>query len=137
MSSDAFPFHIPRLFLYAQLAGTTGEYTARVRFVRVTADEDGEEAEVPVTTFGPWPNAVTGGSFAESFGSPLRNAAIEEPGVYEFQLWLDEFDEPLGRERVQGRGRPMPTDPKPTRKPERFTMLEPKGPNHLTPERTG
>lgn len=31
----------------------------------------------------------------------------------------------------------MPTNPKSSRRPDRITMLEPKGPTHLTPERTG
>jgi hypothetical protein len=98
------PFYLPRIFFYAQLTGTPGEYTVRIRMVRVTIDDIGEEKETPTEEFGPWDIPVTGDRFAESYGFPLRNVPFNEAGVYEFQLWIDEFEDPLARERIEVRG---------------------------------
>jgi hypothetical protein len=73
--------------------------------VRITATEDGDEVEEddePVE----WPHrgvAIPGDNFAEAFGFPLARVPFVEPGVFEFQLWADGFDEPISRERVEAR----------------------------------
>jgi hypothetical protein len=93
----------PRLFGYAQLFGTPDEYTCRVRLVRIQEDETADEipSEPQIAEWGPWDIAVTGDSFVEAFGFQLVRVPFDAPGVYEFQLWVDGFEEPIGRERVE------------------------------------
>lgn len=97
---NGFPLRVRRLFLYAQLHGTSGDYLFRARFVRL--DADGDEAE-ELRVFGPWERQVPGENYLECFGFQLDNVFLPEPGVYEFQLWADEFDEVVGRERIEAR----------------------------------
>jgi hypothetical protein len=84
------------------LHGTPGEYLLRVRQVQVNV-HDGEESESDLRLFGPWEVSVPGENYVECFGLSLPNVSFPEAGVYEFQLWADGFDEPLGRERIQAR----------------------------------
>lgn len=100
---QGFPFRTPRLFLFAQLYGTPGEYVMRIRYLRVGVADDGEEWVAEVDQYGPWEIAIPGDNYVECFGLPLLNLSFPEQGVYEFQLWLDGFDEPLGRERIEAR----------------------------------
>ena len=101
--AHGYGFTAPRLFLFAQLHGAPGEYTVRARMVSVESDEGGNETEGPPVEFGPWDILLTGEDFVDSFGIPLVRVPFALPGVYEFQLWADGFDEPLARERVQAR----------------------------------
>lgn len=50
---------------------------------------------------GPWDIVVTGDSYVEAFGLQLVQVPFDVPGMYEFQLWVDGFEEPAGRERVE------------------------------------
>jgi hypothetical protein len=99
-ASDVFAFTVPRLFLYAQLWGTLDEYTLRIRLVRAEDEDDPDAPE-----FGPWDVALVGDVYVEAFGFSLTQVPFAEPGVYEFQLWADGFDEPIGRERIEVRER--------------------------------
>jgi hypothetical protein len=99
---QTFPFAVRRLFLFAQLHGVSDEYIVRVRFVRVlTFDEDEQEEEV--RWLGPWEIALPGDNYVECYGFPLYNLPLAAAGVYEFQLWVDGFDEPIARERFEAR----------------------------------
>jgi hypothetical protein len=97
------PFVVPRLFAFTQLFGTVGDYDARVRLVRVELNEDGDEVFGEPTEWGPWSCPITGLDLVESHGFVLVDVPFGEPAVYEFQLWLDGFDEPSGQERVEVR----------------------------------
>ena len=73
--------------------------------MRIIATEDGEEVEADAEPV-EWPPrgvAIPGDNYAEAFGFPLARVPFVEPGVYEFQLWADGFDEPIGRERIEAR----------------------------------
>ena len=91
----------PRLFAYVQLFGTVGEYDARMKLVEVTTDEDGNDVDRELIEWGPWLTPVTGLDLVETHAYKLFNVPFDGPGLYEFQLWLDGFDEPLAAERVQ------------------------------------
>ena len=103
----AGPYVVPRLFAYTQLFGTVGDYDARVRMVRVDRDEDGDEVSGESAEWGPWPSPITGLDLVESHGFVLMGVPFDGPGVYEFQLWVDGFDEPVGRERIEARADPQ------------------------------
>lgn len=98
-----YPFRFPRLFLYTQLHGTPGEYTARARYLRIGIDDDGEELEDELGWHGPWDIAIPGENYVECFGFPVVGILLPRDGVYEFQLWIDGFEEPLARERIEAR----------------------------------
>src|ERR1051326_4201751 len=100
--SGGFPIRIPRLFLYAQLHGVSGEYIVRVRFVRVEVSEGGE-VEHRLRDYGPWEIAIPGENYVECYGLAITNVFLAGAGIYEFQLWADEFDGPLARERFEAR----------------------------------
>jgi hypothetical protein len=100
---QAFPFRVRRLFVFAQLHGTPGEYIVRVRFMRVGIDDEGEETMTELAQHGPAEIALPGDSYAECFAFPFHNVPFTDEGEYEFQLWVDGFDEPLGRERIHAR----------------------------------
>ena len=101
--ASGFPFRLFRMFLFAQLHGTPDEYLLRVRLVRIGATDEGEETVTELRDFGPWEIAIPGDNYVECFGLALLQVWFPEPGVYEFQLWADGFDGPLGRERVEAR----------------------------------
>jgi hypothetical protein len=101
--TNGFPFRVPRLFLFAQLFGTPGEYRLRVRLLRVE-EVDGEDVVRTRRDFGPNAIALTGENYVDCFALALSDVWFSEPSVYEFQLWADGFDEPLARERIQARG---------------------------------
>lgn len=100
--TNGFPLRVARMFVFAQLFGTSGNYTLRVRLLRIGVSDD-EEVMQTRRDFGPWAVAISGENYVECFGLPLTNVWFPEPGVYELQLWADGFDGPLGRERVQAR----------------------------------
>ena len=98
-----FPFRIPRIWLFAQLFGTPGEYLLRVRVSRLVLEEDEiVEAGEPIA-YGPWEIELPDGNYVECFGIPLTHVPFKEPGVYEFQLWADGFDEMLYYERLEAK----------------------------------
>jgi hypothetical protein len=100
---QAFPFRVRRLFLFAQLSGTSAEYLVRVRFLRIGIDDEGEETTTELQHYGPWEVFIPGDNYAECFCLLVENIPFPDEGVFEFQLWIDGFDEPLGRERIQAR----------------------------------
>jgi hypothetical protein len=100
--ANGFPARQPRLCLFAQLFGTPGDYTLRVRLLRLRVNDD-EEAVATRRDFGPWTVQISGEHYVQCFAMALTNVWFPEPGVYEFQLWVDGFDDPLGRERIQAR----------------------------------
>jgi hypothetical protein len=100
--ASGFPFRVPRMFVFAQLFGTPGDYALHVRLLRIGVIDD-EEVVQSQRDFGPWAVLITGENYVECFGLPLTDVWFLEPGVYEFQLWADGFDEPRARERVQAR----------------------------------
>ena len=103
LSSAGFPFVVARQCLFAQVFGTAGEYVVRIRQVRIEAGDEDEMNAVEMTDFGPWNILIPGDSYVECFGFALTDAQYPVAGVYEFQLWADGFDHPLGSERVQAR----------------------------------
>lgn len=94
-------FVAPRLFAFAQLFGTVGDYDVRVRLVEVTVDEYGDEQARPAGEWGPWLVPVSGLELVESHAFLLKEVPFDRPGAYDFQLWADGQDEPLAAERVQ------------------------------------
>jgi len=103
---DTLPIHVDRLFTFVQLTGTPGPYTLRALLVRIErVGYDGED-EVPVlrhgrpTQSGPWDIELFGQEFFEGFAFSMANLRFDEPGVYEFQLHADGYDDPLARERL-------------------------------------
>jgi hypothetical protein len=101
--TNGFPFRVPQLFVFAQLFGTPGEYTLRVRLLRIGVVDDEEVVETR-RDFAPRLIQLSGENYVECFAFPLTDIWFPEPSVYEFQLWVDGFDEPLARERIQARG---------------------------------
>ena len=101
-SGGGYPFRIPRLFLYAQLHGASGEYIVRVRFVEIVVTE-GDEVEQSLRNYGPWEIAIPGENYVECYGLAIPNVFLAGTGIYEFQLWADGFDGPLARERFEAR----------------------------------
>lgn len=99
---NGFPFRVARLFVFAQLYGTPGDYTLHVRLLRVRAVE-GEDVIETRRDFAPQAIAISGENYVECFALGFSDVWFTEPGVYEFQLWADGFDEPLARERIQAR----------------------------------
>lgn len=106
-----FPVRFDRLFVFAQVFGLPGEYPYRIRLVRIGMTDYGEEVELQIGPGGQprdfipkRPLVVSGEDFVDAIAVPLVGVAIREPGVYEFQLWVDgRDDEPLARERVEAR----------------------------------
>lgn len=99
----SFPVRVGRIFLFAQLHGTPGEYTIRVRFGRVVLDEEGEVSVSADGEYGPWDIELPGINYVEGYGIPLSDLPIPEPGVYEFQLWVDGQDDMMMNERIEAR----------------------------------
>jgi hypothetical protein len=100
-----FGFDLDRMFLFAQLYGTPGEYTLWVRMTRILQTEEnvngieiGEAVEFAKRRI-----ALPGDNFVECFGFPLVRLPFPGPGVYEFQLWAEGFEEYLLAERVEAR----------------------------------
>lgn len=50
--------------------------------------------------WGPWLTPITGLDLVESRVYRINNIPFAAPGVYEFQLWIDGFDEPIAGEQV-------------------------------------
>lgn len=108
---DEFPILVPRLFAFAQLYGSVGEYRLRVRLVRIDRTELGGEEEMQLGTNGDpleyvpiRPFELTGLDFVEAIAIPMHDVGFARPAVFEFQLWVREGDEPLARERLEIRG---------------------------------
>ena len=103
---ESYPVEFPRLFGFLQLTGTIGDYTVRIRLVRIVENEFGELEEVSprpngrAMDFGPWDIELIGMEYFESFAFQLLQFRIPEPGEYELQLLVDDLgDDILYRER--------------------------------------
>lgn len=92
---DPQPFTARQLFAYAQLMGRPGTYSASLRLSYLTADGPTE-----LHTFGPWEVEVTGLWPVDCFWFPMRRVPFPFTGEYVFQLYLDEFSDPLASELV-------------------------------------
>lgn len=93
-------FVLPRLFAYFQIHGDRGEYDIRIKLGHVELDDEGDETITVSAAWGPWPCEITGFEFVEARAAELPGVTFDGPGIYEFQLWIDGIDEPIGRERV-------------------------------------
>jgi len=107
-SADHFPLRIDRLFLFAQIYGTPGEYPVSIRLVRVDRSDLGEESESHLGLDGeplefrvPRPVVVSGLLLVDAFAVPLVNVTFPTPGLYEFQLWREGIDDPIAAERLE------------------------------------
>lgn len=107
-----FPFGVERLFAYAQLWGEPGEYHLRIRVVRIKVDEYDEVVEVELgadeeplefRTPNNRPYEITGLNYVEEFALAVGPLVFPVPGVYEFQLWANDDEFPVARERVHVR----------------------------------
>jgi len=110
-----YPLRYERLFVYLQLWGETGEYRFRIRLVRIESlgylGYD-EAMEVPLgiggenkdfhSPFGR-PFELTGLNYVDEMALTLESIRINDPGLYEFQLFAEGIDEPLARERILAR----------------------------------
>lgn len=76
--------------------------------MRLLGDDEDEEVQLGANgtelAFGPWDIELIGEDFVESFAFSVVRVRFDEPGLYEFQLWLDPFPSPVGRERILLRG---------------------------------
>jgi hypothetical protein len=50
--------------------------------------------------FGPWEIDLVREEYFESFAFQAAPVAFDEPGEYEFQLWVDDGEDPIARERM-------------------------------------
>lgn len=104
-----FPFRVDRLFAYAQLWGEPGEYHLRIRVVRLQVVEyhgveeielgpNGDALEFPIPNRRPF--EITGLNYIDEFALAVGPFSFPGPGVYEFQLWTEDADAPVARERL-------------------------------------
>ena len=105
---ERFPLKVARLFVFAQVFGTPGEYAVFLRLVRIDRNDIGEEVESavgrddePLEFRLPRPIVVSGLQLVDAFAVPLDNIAFPTPGLYEFQLWGEGGQEPLASERLE------------------------------------
>ena len=107
-SAEHFPLKVARLFIFAQVFGTPGEYAVLFRLARIDRKDIGEEVESVLGREGeplefrlPRPIVVSGLQLVDSFAVPLDDVIFPTPGLYEFQLWQVGEDEPLAAERLE------------------------------------
>jgi hypothetical protein len=104
-----FPYKLERIFVYLQLWGDSGEYHLRIRLVKIESNEEddfsqaaleksGEHREFLLTTSRPV--FLSGVEFAIELASGIGPVMFPESGVYEYQLFAEGIEEPIGRERV-------------------------------------
>ncbi|MGL6074196.1 MAG: hypothetical protein ACRC8S_08545 [Fimbriiglobus sp.] len=105
----SFPFRIDRMFIYVQLWGTVGEFRIRTRMVRIDYDPQEGEFEFHLGHQGlprefPFPSprmvSISGIEYVQQIAFPVGPVPFREPGVYEFQIWVDGIEEPVARERI-------------------------------------
>jgi hypothetical protein len=108
----SFPICLNRMFIYFQLWGDIGEYFPRIRLVKIDLSENNEEVEVQLGMDGapkeflpptPRPFAISGLDYCVAFTFPIGPVHFRETGTFEFQLWVEGYDEPLARERILAR----------------------------------
>jgi len=108
----SFPLIFNRIFVYFQLSGQAGDYRLRLRLVKIesAAYSELEEVEVQLGDHGeprefPLPRlcTISGHDFAEEYAFEMNQVPFPEIGLYEYQLWLDDNEEPIARERVIAR----------------------------------
>ncbi len=107
-SAEHFPLRVARLFVFAQVYGTPGEYPVSFRLVRIDRNDLAEEVESALGREGealefrlPRPIVVSGFQLVDSFAVPLEDVTFPTPGLYELQLWHVGEDEPLAAERLE------------------------------------
>jgi hypothetical protein len=92
--------------------GETGEYRFRIRLVRIEKQGYDEEVEVPLGIGGVYkdfdspfgrPFELTGLNYVDEMAFPIDALRINDPGLYEFQLFVEGMDEPIARERILAR----------------------------------
>jgi hypothetical protein len=107
-----YPLRYERLFVYLQLRGETGEYRFWIRLVRIDNHGYDGEIEVPLGTDGshkdfdtPFrrPFESTWLNYVDELAFSLESIRINDPGLYEFQLFAEGMDEPIARERILAR----------------------------------
>jgi hypothetical protein len=108
----SFPYIFDWVFVYFQMSGDAGDYFVRVRLVKIETDENNEEYEVQIGRDGgsmeffpdtTRPFGISGLNYCEEYSFLLPAFQIDETGIYEYQLFVEGFEEPLGRERVEAR----------------------------------
>lgn len=109
-TTGSYPWRYDRLFLYCQLYGTHGEYQLRFKLVRIEPAEYDEEVEVELGPDGgplEWPTSrpivVSEDDYLAQFATAVRNVRLPTPGVYEFQVLVEDDPTPLARERFFAR----------------------------------
>ena len=108
----AFPLRMERVFAYVSYWGEPGEYRFRIRVVRVESHGYDEEEEIPLGLNGEhrdffWPSQrsaeLTGLNNVDELSFHVGPIPIAGPGTYEFQLFLEDEDVILARERILAR----------------------------------
>jgi len=108
----SFPIRLDRMFVYFQLWGDVNDYRLWIRLVEISMDEfgavsvvqlgrDGSPREFRPPTNRPF--AISGVNFVEEFAFPIGPVPFRYAGLYEFQLWVDGVEEPIGTERILAR----------------------------------
>ena len=101
--AGGYPFVVPRLFVFFQLFGATGEHLFRVELVRLEHDEEGNEVESTPIEFGPWECQLPGEKLVEGFAVSLEDVPFGELGLYEFRLRVDGLEGLHATEQVEAR----------------------------------
>jgi hypothetical protein len=94
-----FPLCCEVLWVYIELFGEPGRYVVRVELVAL--DEDGGDLGPPVVVRDWTPVRVRPEKFVEGVRLQLYQTVFPDPGLYEFRLVLDGFDQPLIVERFK------------------------------------
>jgi hypothetical protein len=92
-----YPLCLEFLWAYAEFFGEPGRYSVWIGLVMLAAD--GTEAGPVVPVHGPTPIRVREDVFVDGVRFRLLHVPFEEPGLYEFRLYLDGHPEPLVGER--------------------------------------
>ena len=92
-----YPFAFEQIAVFAQLFGDPGEYRVWVEAYLLDENHDNGER---VLKQGPVSVRVRPGRFLEGIDIRLREVAFPRPGLYEFVLRRDGFDEALITERL-------------------------------------
>jgi hypothetical protein len=105
---DGLPVILNRPFVYFQLSGLADDYFPKIRVVQVVEDgydgedqlgDNGEQLEFEMPT--ERPVELSESYIVREFAFRLDELAFWQVGTYEVQLWIDGFDEPIGRERIR------------------------------------
>lgn len=93
-----YPLCCEMIWAYTEVFGEPGRYLTRIEYHRLADDEspDGPAR----TVFDSRPVRIRPGAFVEGARFQLFHAAFPEGGLYEFQLFLEGYVEPLATQRV-------------------------------------